>query len=466
MRFFTVFLAFFFFFAPSANTIAQSGTQMVFDLKGLQPGMAKLVGMFGDQNYLADSLVIATPGRFTYTRTEPLASGFYTWLLPDQKNFSFLVDQDQRFTMTADLADLPKSARFEGCLNPKLFYETNALQMEVEGNHKALLTQLRNFQPGTPEHAKITNDINVLVADRKQKLEVIYKTYPDAFFTKFKLAGQNPDVKDFYKPNGTFDTLARLIDYRSRFWDNVDFSDERLLRTPVVSNKLKKYIKELTPQHPDSLIVVTDQLIKKAMPHKPYFQYFVNSIGLMHENTKTNVMDGEAVFVHVIKNYITKELAFWDEAKNIDALHKKASEMEASLMGRKGPDVIAPDVDGNMKSIYEKKAQLIVVFMYSPDCDHCREQSPEVKRIYEAWKDKGVDFYGIALNTTDAEWREFLGQQKFGFTNVYDPTNRAIYAKYFVDITPELYVLNQDRIIVAKNLQANQLEDIFKKHLK
>ena len=158
----------------------------------------------------------------------------------------------------------------------------------------------------------------------------------------------------------------------------------------------------------------------------------------MHENTKTNVMDGEAVYVHIIQKYLTPELAPWLSTKDLEALKKKASEMEASLMGRKGPDVIAPDINGKMQSIYEKKAQLIVVFMYSPDCEHCKEQAPEIKRIYEAWKDKGVDFYGIAVNTTDGEWREFQQQQNFGFTNVFDPTNRAIYAKYFVDITPEL----------------------------
>jgi hypothetical protein len=48
---------------------------------------------------------------------------------------------------------------------------------------------------------------------------------------------------------------------------------------------------------------------------------------------------------------------------------------------------------------------------------------------------------------------------------VFDPTNRAIYAKYYVDITPELYVLNKDRIIVAKNLHAEQLEPIFEREM-
>lgn len=127
--------------------------------------------------------------------------------------------------------------------------------------------------------------------------------------------------------------------------------------------------------------------------------------------------------------------------------------MESSLLGKKGPDVRAQDVNGNFKSIYEKTAPLIVIFMFSPNCEHCQKDSPKIQQIYQKWKDKGVDFYGIALDTNAEEWKAFA-QNGFTFTNVYDPTNRAIYAKYFVDITPELYVLNKDRTIVAKNLHA------------
>jgi hypothetical protein len=75
-------------------------------------------------------------------------------------------------------------------------------------------------------------------------------------------------------------------------------------------------------------------------------------------------------------------------------------------------------------------------------------------------------FFGIAVSTTDAEWKAFVKEKGFTFTNVFDPTNRAIYAKYFVDITPEIYVLNKDRIIVGKNLHPNQLDTIFERELK
>jgi peroxiredoxin len=239
-----------------------------------------------------------------------------------------------------------------------------------------------------------------------------------------------------------------------------------MLNTPVIFNKLKRYIVELTPQNPDSIIKVADPLIQRVMPYKEYFKFMVNWIGLNYENGKTKVMDGEAVMVYIIDKYITPENAFWDTPENVNKLRKKVDEMKASLLGRKGPDVRANDINGQSKSIYEMTAPLIVIFMFSPDCEHCQEQAPEIQRLYEKWKTRGVDFYGIAVNTKEDEWRSFIKKSGFTFTNVYDPTNRAIYAKYFVDITPELYILDKNRTIIAKNLAASQLELIFERELK
>lgn len=435
-------------------------------IEGIPAGKARLVGTFCDQNFIADSAMVDANGHFELRRTKPLPAGFYYFLLPGGKNFSFLVDRDQRFTLRAKAGDLAGTMQVDGSLNTDLLYQNFRFQGKQDVELNQLAEALRKNPPNSPEYAQAKARQDQILAERKAHLDEIYKKHPDAFFTRFKIAGANPDWMDFRKPNGDVDTLRQLLHYRAHFWDGVDFTDERLLRTPVVVNKLRRYIKDLTPQQPDSLIKVSDELIRRVLPHKPYFQFFVNWIALQYENGKTTVMDGEAVYVHIVKNYFTPELATWDKPEMLEKLQKHVWEMEASLLGRKGPNVIAPNPSGEMKGIYEMTAPIIIVFMFSPDCEHCREQAPKVQEFYEKWKDRGVDVYGIGVNTNDAEWKEYVKKSGFTFTNVFDPTNRAIYAKYFVDVTPELYVLNKDRIIVAKNLNADQLETVVERELR
>jgi hypothetical protein len=49
------------------------------------------------------------------------------------------------------------------------------------------------------------------------------------------------------------------------------------------------------------------------------------------------------------------------------------------------------------------------------------------------------------------------------WTNVFDPSNRSIYGKYYVDVTPEIYVIGPDRKIIAKNIKVNQIEEVIQR---
>jgi hypothetical protein len=51
------------------------------------------------------------------------------------------------------------------------------------------------------------------------------------------------------------------------------------------------------------------------------------------------------------------------------------------------------------------------------------------------------------------------------WVNVFDPTNKSIYAKYYLDNTPEVYVLDKDRNIIAKNLHVDQIQTILDKDM-
>jgi peroxiredoxin len=446
---------------------AADSTVIDVTIEGMPAGKVRLVGTFGDQNYIADSSMADAGGHFVLRRAHPLLPGYYTFLMSGRYNFSILVDnEDQHISVKAKATDIFASAEIKGSPNTELFFQNMRFQIQQEPAMNAAADQLKKFPPNTPEYQQAKAKQTALLAERKAHLEGIYKANPNSFFTKFKIAGQNPDFPEFKKPNGEIDTARQVSYYRNHFWDGVDFTDNRLLHTPVITNKLRRYMKDLTPQRPDSLIKVSDELIRRVMPHKEYFKFFVNWIALQYENGKTTVMDGEAVYVHIIQTFVTPELAFWDKKENIESLRKHAWEMEASLLGKKGPDVQAKNPQGEMKSIYEMTAPIIVIFMFSPDCEHCQKESPEIEAIYEKWKNKGVDFFGIGVNTNDADWKAFVKKNNFTFTNVFDPTNRAIYAKYFVDITPELYVLNKDRIIVGKNLHPDQLEEVFEREFR
>lgn len=451
--------------STSPNDEPAEAPNIKIKIQGGQPGRVRLIGMYTDRQYLADSSRMNANGEVilknSVSNGESFKPGLYFLALQQGGTLQLLIDKDQTFSMTTNINDLVGAMKVEGSADNEVFYSSSKMESALQTRINEFTQQMKNQTKGTPGYENLSKQRAAIIAERKANLEKIFQQHPNSFFTAFKRAGQNPEVKDIRKADGSVDDVAQVVAYRNEFWDNVNFADIRLLNTPVISNKLKRYINELTPQHPDSIIQSASFLVDKSLPHKEYFQYFANWITLNYDPKETTLMDPQAVYTYMIQNYFTKERAFWSSPAEIQGLQTRAYEMAASIIGKQAPDVTAKDHTGQMKSIYEMKAPYILVYMYNPDCEHCQEQTPKLVQFYNEWKNKGVDVYAIAVDTEDQPWKDYIAKTGMTFTNVHDPTNRAIYAKYYVDQTPELYVLNPDRTIIGKNLKVNQVETII-----
>jgi hypothetical protein len=115
--------------------------------------------------------------------------------------------------------------------------------------------------------------------------------------------------------------------FQIHFWDKVDFSDERLLRTPILQSKIKQYTSQLTPPLPDSIIASCDTIIEKSKANKEVFKYCVATLTNFYENS--NIMGYDAVFVHLAEKYYLTDLAYWADS----TLKAKIS----SVSGKSGP---------------------------------------------------------------------------------------------------------------------------------
>ena len=60
------------------------------------------------------------------------------------------------------------------------------------------------------------------------------------------------------------------------------------------------------------------------------------------------------------------------------------------------------------------------------------------------------------------KWLSFGTKFGIEWTDVIDPTLESKYnEKYYIDITPEIYILDKNKNIIYKNLKANQLEALL-----
>jgi peroxiredoxin len=177
-------------------------------------------------------------------------------------------------------------------------------------------------------------------------------------------------------------------------------------------------------------------------------------------------MGSDAVYVYMVENFFTHELAFWAAPHEIDRLQQDAAIRHSSMLGEKAKDIQVIDPDGKLISLLDTRAKIIVLYIYTPNCENCQKETPIVKAAYDRWKNKGVEVFALCTDPDEELWKTYIAQNDLDWINAFDPMIESEYTfKYHIDITPELYVLDKNRVIVARDLHAFQLDEILGRHI-
>lgn len=437
--------------------------------KGLKEGsMCLLACYYGDKNYIKDSAKANAKGEVVFISEEKYEEGIYLFVPPNKKYFDFVMDGGQNFTLETDTLDYIKHMKVKGSEENKFFYE---YQLFMGGKQKQIepLRDLYKKVKDNKDSAKIVSD-QIAVIDKEvmdYKANFI-KANPKTFVSKIFKAMEEPIVPEApILPNGRKDSTFGYRYYKSHFFDNIDFSDDRLLRTPIFHNKIKQYLDKLTPQTPDSINISTDLIIEKGRANEEVFKYLVNWITYTYESSK--IMGMDAVFVHLVNKYHAKKQTPWIDSTQLYKVINRAYILEPLLIGKKAPAVVMIDTLGKEISLYNVKARYTILLFWDENCGHCKKEMPKVIELYKKLKSKDVQVFAYETEDSPKLWKKFIKDNNLNFINGYQPDQykRAVTKKiYDIYSTPVIYLLDENKIIKAKRIDVEQLGnliDVFEK---
>ncbi|CAN5388575.1 hypothetical protein BH10BAC1_BH10BAC1_06780 [soil metagenome] len=448
-----------------AGTPTPTGTNIKITSKGLKEGsMCLLACYYGDKNYIKDSAKANAKGEVIFTAAEKYPQGIYLFVPPNKKYFDFVMDEGQNFSLETDSLDYIKYMKVKGSDENKFFYDYNAF-MGVKQKQIEPLRALYQKVKSNKDSAKIVAD-KIAIIDKEvvdYKLNFI-KNNPKTFVSKIFRAMEEPIVPEApILPNGSIDSSFAYHYYKSHFFDNIDFSDDRLLRTPIFHNKIKQYLDKLTPQTPDSINISTDYIIEKGRANEEVFKYLVNWITYNYESSK--IMGMDAVFVHVVKRYHAKQQTPWIDSTQLYKVIDRANTLEPLLIGKKTPAIVMQDTLGKNVSLYDVKARYTVLIFWDHGCGHCKKEIPKLADLYHTkFKVQNVQVYAVETEDNPKEWKKFIKDYKLDWINVYQPDQykRAVTKKiYDIYSTPVIYLLDENKVIKAKRIDVDQVGNLI-----
>ncbi|MFC2102432.1 thioredoxin-like domain-containing protein [Bacteroidota bacterium] len=455
-------------FSHHGHANGDDGYTIKFKINGLKDTICLVANYYGNGTYVTDTLPVDGKGVAIFKAPADQPRGLYILVISDKNYFDFVLNNDKKFTMETDRANPVGSMKIIGSLDNEEFYEYMRYNQEKFGEIQQLQKRLKNSEAIEDSVIAINKQIaemNDALIDYKL---TIAKNRPFSFLAMLINAMKEPVITEIPTlPNGRKDSTYAYRYFKEHYWDDMVLADNRLIRTPVFHNKLKKYFDQVVVQNPDSIFKEAVILIEKARPDPEMFKYIVWFMTYHYENSE--IMGFDKVFIDIVDRYYVTGEAIWITGAVLENILKKASRIRPLLLGNQAPNMVMMDTTEQLVSLYNTKAFITILLFWDPDCGHCEKEIPHLKEFYEKYKEKyELEIFAVCSDTSMAKMKEHIIKKKMNWVNVNGPRSLTgdYHDLYDIQTTPVIYVLDMDKRILAKRLQSDQVEKFVNNYVR
>lgn len=441
------------------------GYEIDIQVEGFSGTEAYLAYYMGDKQYVKDTAAVQA-GQFVFKGTEKLDGGIYLVVMPPANNyFEVIIDEDQKFSLETDTLDYVSNMKIKGSKDNEIFYQDIRFLAEQRTKAQSLQTAMQSLDKGSAEFEAKQTELQGIDAAVKAARSEIADQYPKSLYGKLLLAMQEPQIPEAPKDeNGqVIDSLFAFNYYRAHYFDKVDMTDDRLLRTPIMYNKVNNFMERLTYRQPDSINKSIDYIIDMTRSNEDVFQFWV--VHFVNKYAQSKQMGMDAVYVHMVEKYYMTGDAYWTDSATVAKMTERALAISPTLVGRLAPNFSARDTDGRLTSLHSVEADYVLLYFWDYNCGHCKKVTPKLTEAFERYKDYNVKILAVSINGDVEEWKGKLptyGLDQEGAINVEDHRRISGFdGMYDITSTPRLFVLDKEKKILAKQISVESMEQVL-----
>jgi peroxiredoxin len=458
------------FTSTLVSALDKDGYNIRVRIDGYKNDTCILAHHYGDKKYISATVTSKNEdNEFIFEGEEPLKGGIYVVLIKENNNyFEFLVpnEEDQKdlilSTKLDESKDLSKHLKIEGSKDNQAYLDYMKFNAKLQ-KEKIALQEKVGLEKQAKKKEKLQNSIKALDAKLKAyQLGAIEKN-PNFLSSKLIAEWIVRDVPEAVKG----DKFAWFYWTRAHFWDHFDFSDERLIRTPLFKYKMEIYTEKLTPTVPDSVIAAVDEILQKAKlgKNKVMFQYAASE--LLNKYAKSKIICMDAVYVFLGEKYYCSGEADWVDSVQLERICENVASIKPLQCGMYAPNVRLKKLDGTPIHLYDVKAKYTAVYFWSPSCGNCSKTSAKLVPIYDKYKDKGFEIFGICSESWKNldQCKKKVAEKGMIFINTSEDSYPLAVAKKYYDlkVNPYILLLDEDKKIMFKRIDPQQIDDILQR---
>ncbi|MFD2891224.1 redoxin domain-containing protein [Flavobacterium chuncheonense] len=168
----------------------------------------------------------------------------------------------------------------------------------------------------------------------------------------------------------------------------------------------------------------------------------------------------QTITPEVAKSYFDNINEKYKNTKNALNIKKTLEAFNSVEIGKAAPDFSAPSPEGKTISLKESLGKVTIIDFWASWCGPCRAENPNVVALYNELHEKGLNIIGVSLDKDADKWKAAIEKDGLTWNQVsnlkfwQDP----IAEQYNVKSIPATFILDENGIIVAKDLRGEALK--------
>src|SRR5262249_31423787 len=116
-------------------------------------------------------------------------------------------------------------------------------------------------------------------------------------------------------------------------------------------------------------------------------------------------------------------------------------------------------MDGKDLSLDALKGKIVLLEFWATWCGPCRVEMPEVRRLWEKYRNERFVLVGISLDDDREALDRYIAQMRITWPQIYEGDGKfSVSGLYGVHAIPENFLIDQDGVIRAVSLRGPELE--------
>lgn len=279
---------------------------------------------------------------------------------------------------------------------------------------------------------------------------------------KVTIKGDARDLGNTFNAEGSPDTKL-FLEYNAMAQNQKRRTDslENVFRTALITQKMDSLTadsmsKALQKPYETMIADYSERVAAKIRENTSSFA----SIMAIQQLKPESYMD---VYTALDKG-LQKKYPNSDDIKSFHAMVQQTQMMvaraEATKIGNEAPELILPTPDNKELALSSLRGKVVLIDFWASWCGPCRKEMPNVKLVYQKYKDKGFEIYGVSLDKDRSAWLEAIEKDGLKWPQVSDLKfwQSEAAQTYAVQSIPHTVLIGKDGKILASGLRGAELD--------